>query len=92
MLIVYVAHYPGGGRRRGFTTLRDAGGADCGVVRASEDGLLGVCQRLLISGRALSQTGGHGDFRGPGDDGCGCCAGGIGRVVDGVDECRRCPR
>lgn len=78
--------------RRGFTALRDAGGADCGVVRGASEGLCGVCPRLFISGRALSQTGGHGDFRGPGEDGCGCCAAGIGRVVDGVDECRRACR
>ena len=89
--------------RRGFTTLRDAGGADCGMARAAAEGVLGdVCPRLLFAGRALSQTGGHGDFRGAGEgaafgDGggeCGCCAGaaGIGRVVDGEAECRHACR
>ena len=83
--------------RRGFTTLRDAGGADCGMARAAAEGVLGeVCPRLLFAGRALSQTGGHGDFRGAGEGGgeCGCCAGaaGIGRVVDGEAECRHACR
>lgn len=77
--------------RRGFTAVRDAGGADCGVAKAAADEILGVCPRLLFSGRALSQTGGHGDFRGPGET-CACTVGGIGRVVDGVDECRRACR
>eukprot|EP00908_Phaeocystis_cordata_P014858 Transcript_25970.p1 GENE.Transcript_25970~~Transcript_25970.p1 ORF type:complete len:442 (+),score=119.61 Transcript_25970:525-1850(+) len=82
--------------RRGFTTLRDAGGADCGVARAAAEGLVGVCPRLLFTGRALSQTGGHGDFRGPGEHGCPCAdahaAAGIGRVCDGVAECRKACR
>ena len=46
---------------RGFTTVRDAGGADHGLVAAVESGLF-EGPRLFISGRALSQTGGHGDF------------------------------
>ena len=44
------------------------------------------------SGKALSQTGGHGDFRPRGDllEPCSCCfrAGAIARVVDGVDAVR----
>ena len=47
---------------RGFTSIRDAGGADWGLAQAVEDGLF-AGPRLFISGRALSQTGGHGDFR-----------------------------
>ena len=47
---------------RGFTSIRDAGGADWGLAKAVEDGLL-AGPRLFVSGRALSQTGGHGDFR-----------------------------
>ena len=47
---------------RGFTTIRDAAGADWGLKKAVEDGLL-AGPRMFISGRALSQTGGHGDFR-----------------------------
>ena len=47
---------------RGFTTVRDAGGADLGLREAVEQGLF-TGPRLFISGRAISQTGGHGDFR-----------------------------
>ena len=47
---------------RGFTTVRDAGGADWGLREAVERDLL-PGPRLFISGRALSQTGGHGDYR-----------------------------
>ncbi len=43
----------------GITTVRDAGGADLGVQRAVEDGLIdGPRMKIAIS--ALSQTGGHG--------------------------------
>lgn len=44
----------------GITTVRDAGGADLGVQRAVEDGLI-EGPRMQISITALSQTGGHGD-------------------------------
>ena len=49
---------------RGFTTLRDTGGADWGIKAAVEQGLF-VGPRLFIAGQPLSQTGGHGDFRRP---------------------------
>lgn len=78
---------------RGFTTVRDAGGADYGLANAvDEDSLIGP--RLLYCGNALSQTGGHGDMRGPGQqtfEGCFCCAG-LGRVCDGISEVRRAAR
>ncbi|MBB5215649.1 amidohydrolase family protein [Parapusillimonas granuli] len=84
--------------RRGFTTLRDAGGAGWGLKCAVEEDTI-VGPRLFISGRALSQTGGHGDPRQRSDQlrpmsFCGCCfrAGDIGRVVDGVDNVRRAVR
>ena len=44
----------------GITTVRDAGGADLGVQRAVEDGLIDG-PRLRIAISALTQTGGHGD-------------------------------
>jgi imidazolonepropionase-like amidohydrolase len=44
----------------GITTVRDAGGADLGVKRAVEDGIV-PGPRIQISIRMLSQTGGHGD-------------------------------
>ncbi|RMF87622.1 MAG: amidohydrolase family protein [Nitrospinota bacterium] len=48
----------------GFTTVRDAGGAYWGFKEALQMGLI-EGPRLLISGRSLSQTGGHGDSRHP---------------------------
>jgi imidazolonepropionase-like amidohydrolase len=44
----------------GITTVRDAGGADLGVQRAVNDGLIDG-PRMQIAISALSQTGGHGD-------------------------------
>jgi len=77
---------------RGFTTVRDAGGADAGLVEAVASGVF-AGPRLFIAGRALSQTGGHGDTR-PAffqNMGCVCCGavGILGHVADGVSEVRR---
>ncbi|HYT80715.1 MAG TPA: amidohydrolase family protein [Actinomycetota bacterium] len=44
----------------GITTIRDAGGADLGMKKALQDGLI-AGPRMQISIRMLSQTGGHGD-------------------------------
>ncbi|PLZ03165.1 peptidase M38 [Burkholderia sp. WAC0059] len=82
---------------RGFTTVRDAGGADYALARAIEEGVIRG-PRLFVAGKALSQTGGHGDFRERFDhsdpDPCGCnrSFGAIGRIVDGVDEVRKAVR
>jgi imidazolonepropionase-like amidohydrolase len=80
---------------RGFTTVRDVGGADHGLVMAVEEGAI-VGPRLVISGKALSQTGGHADFRGRFDDRpathYASRLGAVGRVVDGVPEIRRAAR
>ena len=84
--------------RRGFTTVRDAGGADWAFKQAIEDGMDGtvIGPRLFVSGPALSPTGGHGDFRPRSDRlqpiGCGCQRLASTRVVDGVDEVRRAVR
>lgn len=76
---------------RGFTSVRDAGGADWSLMQAVETGLVRG-PRIFPSGKALSQTGGHGDFRPRGDllEPCSCCfrTGAIARVVDGVDAVR----
>jgi imidazolonepropionase-like amidohydrolase len=81
---------------RGFTSVRDAGGADYALSVAVDTGIV-QGPRLFVSGQALSQTGGHADFRGRWDENeppCGCCRrlGRLGRVVDGVDSCRRAVR
>jgi len=76
---------------RGFTTVRDAGGADWGLSQAVATGLI-PGPRIFPSGKALSQTGGHGDFRPRSDtlEPCSCAfrAGAIARVADGVDAVR----
>ena len=78
---------------QGFTTVRDAGGADYGLREAVASGLY-PGPRLLVSGRALSQTGGHGDKRrraewtAPLDGDIGMLA----VIADGADEVRRATR
>ncbi len=81
---------------RGFTTVRDAGGTDIGYAQALAEGLA-EGPRLLHAGRWLSQTGGHGDFRGGGDFSCACelREGGLARfahIVDSPDEVRKAVR
>jgi imidazolonepropionase-like amidohydrolase len=81
--------------QRGFTTIRDAAGADGGLAEAVEQGLV-QGPRIFPSGSALSQTGGHGDVR-PRTQSvvtCACCEGGINlsRIADGITECRRAAR
>ena len=78
---------------RGFTTVRDAGGADAGLRMATEQGLIDG-PRLLVAGKALSQTGGHGDDRQvtDGDAPPGAYAGEWSRIADGVDGVRLAAR
>src|SRR3546814_6663949 len=47
---------------RGFTSVRDTGGADYGIRDAVAQGLM-LGPRLFVAGAPVSQTGGHGDFR-----------------------------
>ena len=78
---------------RGFTSVRDCGGASLAMKEAVEEGVL-PGPRLFIAGFALSQTGGHGDMRGPHDAQL-CCGGsisGISRIVDGPAECYKFAR
>jgi imidazolonepropionase-like amidohydrolase len=78
---------------RGFTTVRDVGGADFGLAAAVEEGLL-TGPRIVFGGKALSPTGGHGDLRPPGrdvrDDHYTRPV--LGRVCDGVSEVQRAAR
>ena len=77
---------------RGFTTVRDVGGADAGLKEAQALGLV-EGPRLVISGKALSQTGGHCDSRQRADDRPFFeRVGSMGRLCDGVDEVRRAAR
>ena len=78
---------------RGFTTVRDMAGGDYGTWRALEEGLIRG-PRLFYAGRALSQTGGHGDHRGPGEhilDTHPACSE-MSSIVDGADEVRKAAR
>lgn len=80
---------------RGFTTVRDVGGADYGLKQALEEGLLSG-PHLMICGKALSQTGGHTDYRGRYDsrnaDFYAKKLGALGRICNGVDDVRRAVR
>ena len=96
--LTYVASYAskmlGHALDCGFTTVRDVGGGDAGIARAVADGLIRG-PRVFFAGRALSMTGGHGDFRDPfsGVGACGCSAEGrVALVVDGEDAVRAAAR
>ena len=80
---------------RGFTTIRDLGGATFGLRLAQEEGHF-EGPRMVICGKAISSTGGHSDGRGRWDSRdmhwleqrLGC----LGRIADGVDAVRRACR
>lgn len=81
---------------RGFTTVRDAAGADFGLQEAVARGLF-EGPRLFIAGFPISQTGGHADMRPKGarlrEMFCTCAGLGlIGAIADGVGEVRRAVR
>jgi imidazolonepropionase-like amidohydrolase len=80
---------------RGFTTVRDTGGADWGIKAAVDAGLI-AGPRLFISGRAIGPTGGHSDSRRRTDIGapCGCCNAMVYcmALADGADEVRKLVR
>ena len=76
----------------GFTTVRDVGGGDYSLAKAIADGLVRA-PRFYYAGKALSMTGGHGDFRpleqkSHEHELCSCgivnwaC-----RMADGIDAC-----
>ena len=80
--------------QRGFTTVRDTGGATSGLVKAIESGLC-AGPRIVRAGRALSQTGGHGDFRDEVEAGLCACevhTNELGAVADGPDAVRKTVR
>jgi imidazolonepropionase-like amidohydrolase len=81
---------------RGFTTVRDAAGADFGLQEAVAKGLF-EGPRLFIAGFPVSQTGGHADMRPKGARAremfCTCAGLGLmGAIADGVGEVRRAVR
>lgn len=81
---------------RGFTTVRDTGGADWGIKEAVDKGNI-AGPRLFIAGQAIGPTGGHSDSRRRTDVSglrCHCCNGMAYTmcVADGVTEVRRAAR
>jgi imidazolonepropionase-like amidohydrolase len=78
---------------RGYTTVRDAAGADYGLSQAVALGLIRG-PRVFFAGKSLSQTGGHGDLRATDRvELCSCGYSGVlSTVVDGEDEVRRAAR
>lgn len=78
---------------RGFTTVRDCGGAPIALKQAVQEWLV-PGPRLILAGHALTQTGGHGDLRSSHDHSdpecCNCGHHvGLARLCDGVPECLR---
>jgi len=76
---------------RGFTTVRDLGGAPYALAEAIAQGLT-PGPRLFVCGKALSKTGGHSDAR-PRHDTFDANRwagnfGALGRIADGVDAVR----
>lgn len=94
---LYAAQFLQSSLDRGFTTLRDAGGTDVGFAMGIEKGFV-KSPRFYFSGRYISQTGGHGDFREgfePDMHDCMCCPPPLARhtvIVDGADAVRRAVR
>lgn len=82
-----------GALQRGFTTVRDPGGGEVGLKLAIDEGLI-QGPRFFFGGKAMSQTGGHGDGRHPHEDELCQCRfhDAISQVVDGEDEMRKACR
>jgi len=81
---------------RGFTTVRDTGGADWGLRDCVAQGLL-PGPRMFIAGRAIGPTGGHSDARRRTDvhkHDCHCCNAMMFclQVADGADAVRAAAR
>jgi imidazolonepropionase-like amidohydrolase len=74
---------------RGFTTVRDVGGADWGIARAVAEGRV-EGPEIIYGGKALTATGGHGDYRSSGQyyDDPSYWVPRISRLADGIDKLR----
>ncbi len=87
----YAARMLGHALDCGFTTVRDVGGGDWSLWRATEDRLIRA-PRFLYAGKFISMTGGHGDFRQMGELGhhpelCACgTSNAMSHIADGVAE------
>jgi imidazolonepropionase-like amidohydrolase len=90
LLVSHAVRLLEGALQRGFTTVRDPGGGEIGLKLAIEEGLIDG-PRFFFGGKAMSQTGGHGDGRHPHEEEvCQCrFSDAISQVVDGEDEMRK---
>jgi imidazolonepropionase-like amidohydrolase len=79
----------------GFTTIREAGGADYTIAHLLATGAI-IGPRMFYSGKALTQTGGGADFRRPTEltDPCGHVSplSVMSVIADGVDKVREAAR
>ena len=79
----------------GFTTIREAGGADYTISHLLKKGTI-IGPRMFYSGKALTQTGGGADFRTPIEltDPCGHASpfSVMSVIADGVDKVREAAR
>jgi imidazolonepropionase-like amidohydrolase len=79
----------------GYTTIREAGGADHATSRLLAEGHI-IGPRLYYSGKALTQTGGGADFRTPDEaiDPCGHVGpfSNMSVIADGTNEVRKAVR
>jgi imidazolonepropionase-like amidohydrolase len=94
-LVVAAADYLRNSLMAGFTTIREAGGADYSIAHLLKQGTI-IGPRLFYSGRALTQTGGGADFRTPIEltDPCGHISpmSVMSVIADGVDQVRAAAR
>jgi imidazolonepropionase-like amidohydrolase len=94
-LVVAAAGYLKNSLMAGFTTIREAGGADYSIAHLLKEGTI-IGPRLFYSGRALTQTGGGADFRTPIEltDACGHVSplSVMSVIVDGIDQVRAAAR
>jgi imidazolonepropionase-like amidohydrolase len=94
-LVLASANYLRNCLMAGFTTIREAGGADYTIAHLLQQGTL-VGPRMFYSGRALTQTGGGAEFRTPVEvtDPCGHVSplSVMSVITDGVDSVRAAAR
>jgi len=94
-IIFAAARYLQNSLMDGFTTIREAGGADYRIARLLAEGKI-IGPRLFYSGKALTQTGGGADFRTPNElmDPCGHIGpfSVMSVIADGIAEVRKAAR
>lgn len=94
-IVLACSNYLRNSLMNGFTTIREAGGADYSIARLLAEGTI-VGPRLFYSGKALTQTGGGADFRTPNEliDPCGHVGpfSVMSVIADGIDQVRKAAR